>query len=176
METVRELMNFSSFWTIWFWIAHIVAWSMASHFALGGPFDMIMEANREKDDDGPWSRATENLILAQVFRFHSMGRKYGTALTAISAFILSVLATMCFYPQMEFARALLTILGPLTLIYFLSIRTVDRIEAEQPRGRALRDAVRRQRFWNQVVGLLAVLMATVAAIAEFVRGITPVWY
>ena len=90
MSIVREYMSPDSFWTLWFWIAHVVTWSMASHFAMGVPYDMVVEANREKDEDGPWSRATEALILAQSFRFASMARRFGTALAAVVAFLIGM--------------------------------------------------------------------------------------
>lgn len=164
-------MNFDSFWTLWFWITHAVAWSLASHFAMGVPHDTIVEANRENTEDGPWAQAAEAMILAQVFRFTTMARRYGALLTGFSAFLLSALLTLGILADLEFARALCTLLIPLTLIYALTIRTAERIDARAPRGRALRDVVRRQRLVNQLVGLLGLASAIMIAVWQFTRSI-----
>ena len=168
-------MNFSSFWTIWFWIAHVVAWSMASHFTMGVPFDMIVQANREKDEGGPWAQATDMLARAQVFRITFFSDRYGTYLTALAAFILSTLVTLGFVFESELARAILSIMGPLTLIYALSIRQAEKARARDLSGVALRRLVTRQRFINQAIGVLAVFCAVALAVWEVTRGLTPVW-
>jgi len=174
MDIVREFMSPDSFWTLWFWIAHVVAWSMASHFAMGVPFDMIVEANREKSEDGPWVRATEALILAQAFRFTSMARRFGVAAAAAIAFLLSMLLTLGIHTDIEFARAVATILAPLSLIYVLTIRTAFRIESSGARGAALRRMVRGLRLQNQLVGLLAITCAVAVAIWEVMRDMVPI--
>ena len=174
MTTLRELMDFSSFWTVWFWVTHVIAWSMASHFTLGVPFDAIIQANREKEP-GPWSEAVEGMAQAQVYRFSFFYDRYGVALTAISTFLLTLLATLGFWTDVELARALLTILLPLTLIYLLSMRVALRARDAGLTGTELRRAITRQRFWNQLVGVLAVFFAVCLAVWEVARNITPMW-
>ena len=55
MFVLQELMNFQSFWSLWFWLTHAVAWSLASHFTMGVPYDLVVETNREEAEDGPIS-------------------------------------------------------------------------------------------------------------------------
>ncbi|MSU89951.1 hypothetical protein GE300_10055 [Rhodobacteraceae bacterium 2CG4] len=174
MDIVREFMSPDSFWTLWFWIAHVVAWSMASHFAMGVPYDMIVEANRETAEDGPWARATEAMILAQAFRFTAMARRFGVAAAAAVAFLLSMLVTLGLHTDIEFARAVATILGPLTLIYVLTVRTAFRIEQTHARGAALRRMIRTQRLQNQMIGLMAIAIAVAVAVWEVMRNIVPI--
>ncbi|NNU80734.1 hypothetical protein HMH01_09825 [Halovulum dunhuangense] len=169
-------MDFGSFWTVWFWICHVATWSVLSHFALGVPFDMILEVNREKSEDGPWARATEALILAQVFRYTALGRRYGVVLTGVTAFLVTVLLTFSVMEQMELARALATILLPMTVIYATSLQTAFRIERRGLRGADLRGAVRFQRLVNQLIGLLAIMAAVALAIWEQVRLMQPWWF
>ncbi len=159
-------MNFDSFWTLWFWITHVVAWSMASHFTMGVPYDMVIEANREKVEDGPYARATEALIQAQVFRFATLGRKYGVLLTGFSAFLLTTLITLGTLGDLEFARALLTLLAPLTFIYVLTVRAAIKVQRTGARDTDLRAVIKRQRIINQLIGLLGVSLAVVAAMYE----------
>lgn len=173
MTAIRELMSFDSFWTLWFWICHVAAWSLASHFTMGVPYDMVQEANREKTESGPWAQAAEAMILAQVFRFTTIARHYGTLLTGFTAFILAMIATLATLADLEFARALGTIMFPLALIYALTIRTAERIDRDAPRGRALRVRVRNQRLVNQFVGLLGITSAVGLALLEAIRDMNP---
>lgn len=170
MSIVREYMSPDSFWTLWFWVAHVVTWSMASHFAMGVPYDMVVEANREKSEDGPWARATEAIILAQSFRFTSMARRFGTALAASVAFLITVLLTLGIRSDVEFARAVATILVPLTLIYILTVRMAFRIENHDLKGPALRIMIRNLRLQNQLIGVLAICAAVGVAVWEIARN------
>lgn len=171
MEILDDLMNFSSFWTLWFWIAHVIAWSMASHFTLGVPFDIVQEADREAGEDGPWVHAAEAMIHAQAFRFASYGRRFGPLMTGVSAFIISVCITLSILADLELARALLTFFVPLTLVYIVTMRFARRVEADGLTGAALRKKLRMQRLVNQLIGLLAIAMAVMFAIYQAVRDI-----
>lgn len=157
-------MIFDSFWTLWFWIAHVIAWSLVSHFTLGVPYDLVQEAYREKDPHGPYAEATEAIILAQIFRFTAVYRRYGVVLVGFSAFLLTMLATLGLLAGSEFALAVLSILGPLTLVYALTVRAAFRMEARALRGAALRHALSVQRRINQAVGVFAVVLTAAAAI------------
>ncbi|MEM8868863.1 MAG: hypothetical protein AAGE38_00565 [Pseudomonadota bacterium] len=171
MDIIRELMNFNSFWTIWFWLLHVVAWSMASHFTLGVPFDMVIEANRENDEQGPYARATEALILAQVFRFNALFKRYGAVLVGFTAFLLAVLVTLGTLGGSEFARAVFTLMLPLTLIYVFTIRFAARIDRDGLRGAGLRKALGRQRLLNQLIGVLGISLAVILAVHQVVQNI-----
>lgn len=165
-------MNLDSVWTLWFWITHVIAWSMASHFALGVPYDMVLEAQRKRDGHEDWEQASEAMILAQVFRFVSYSRRFGPSVVGVSMFIVSALLTLATMADMEFARALLTLFGPLILIYIFTIRTALRIDAAQDRGEALFRRLKIQRLINQFIGLIAIASAVMLAIFEAVDDLT----
>jgi len=173
---LQELMNFDSFWSFWFWILHVVTWSMASHFTMGVPYDLVIQANREEAEDGPYQHAAEAMINAQIFRFTAMWRRHALLLTGFSAFLISMLATLGTLGRLEFARALLTILGPLTLLYVLTIRKALKMERWALTGAPLRRAIWRQRFVNQLVGLLAIIMAVILAIYQAVLSIEVLYW
>ncbi len=173
METLSEFMIFESFWSVWFWAVHVMAWSLAAHFAMGVPWDMVLEANREAREDGPWAQATEAMILAQVFRFTTLFRRLGVLVTGSAAFLASVLVTLGTLGQAEMARALASLILPLVLIYTLTVRTAFAIERDAPRGAALRRRIRNQRLANQAVGLLAIACAVALAVWEALRTMVP---
>lgn len=171
MDILRELMNFDSFWTLWFWLAHVIAWSMASHFTMGVPYDVVIEANREEGEDGPYAQAAEAMLQAQMFRFARLGERYGVGLTGAVAFLLTVLATLGILADLEFARALATIVGPLTFIYVLTILAAISWRRKGLSGAALRAVLKRQRIINQLVGLMGVLLAVIGSMYEALRNI-----
>jgi len=167
-------MDLGSFWSVWYWIAHAVIWSLASHFALGVPHDMVQQANREEDETGPWSRAAEAVMQAQIFRFTAIFDRYGEVMTGVGAFLLSVVATMGFYVGVELSKAIFCILAPLTLIYAFSIRTALRVRARRLSGADLRGAISRQRLVNQAIGFAAIILTVVLAVTQQLSRITPI--
>jgi len=171
VELLDDLMDFSSFWTVWFWITHVIAWSMASHFTLGVPFDMVQEADRESGEDGPWVQATEAMIQAQVFRFASYSSRFGTLMAGVSAFLLTVCFSLGILSDVEMARAALTFFIPLTLMYCLGVRFARKVEAQGLTGADLRKRYRLLRLLNQLVGLLAIFMAVALAIYQAVLDV-----
>ena len=43
---IFDLIDLRSFSNLWYWIALAVAWSSASHWVLGIPYDMVLRARR----------------------------------------------------------------------------------------------------------------------------------
>lgn len=175
MDELRHLMYFGSFWSLWFWIAQVITWSLTSHFTMGVPFDMILQANRENDETGAHARHCEALILAQVFRIVTIFRSFGAAIVGVWSFLIACLATLGIAFDSEFSLALLTILGPLTAVYALSARRAFALDAAGVRGPQLRLAIKRQRFVNQLIGLLAIASAAALAVRAVALTITPMW-
>lgn len=168
MENLREIMNLESLWTVWFWVAHVLAWSLSSHFVLGVPFDAVQQAQREKEP-GPWSAHVDAMIKASVFRYVSYFRRSGALIVGMWCFILASAATFALGFGNEFSLALLTLFVPLTFIYGLSIRWalwMDRVEMDAA-GR--RKAVRRLRFWIQLFGVLGILGAALTAVYYWIQ-------
>lgn len=164
LEELKVLMEFESFWSIWFWIIHAVVWSLISHFPMSVPFDMIVQANRAEDENSEESRQCEAWINAAVFRIVSVFRRFGTAVVAIWFFMLSVIATLGIWFWVHIALALLTILGPATLIYIYIVKSAFDIDRLKPTGQELRNAVRKQRLVGQAIGLFGIISAATLAL------------
>lgn len=45
-DMIFELIDMRSFSNLWYWIILAVAWSSASHWVLGVPYDMVHRARR----------------------------------------------------------------------------------------------------------------------------------
>lgn len=174
MDEIREIMNLESLWTLWFWIMHVIAWSMTSHFVLGVPFDVIVQANREKDEAGPWTFHADAMIRASVFRVVSYFRKMGTVIVGVWSFLIGSLLTFAILFQNEFCMAALTFMLPLTAIYAVSIRWALWIDGTELGPTELRQAVRRLRFWVQLFGVIAVILAGAIAVYFWVQTHVPI--
>ncbi|MEM9431196.1 MAG: hypothetical protein AAGA32_17095 [Pseudomonadota bacterium] len=173
MEDLRRLMDLDSIWTLWFWIMHIMAWSLTSHFTLGVPYDVVVQANRERDEDGPWTQHCEAMIRASVFRLVTVFDQLGPAIVGIWAFMLGSISSFAILYDHEFSVALLTLFVPLTLVYSVTVMRARAIARNGLTGQPLRNAVRSLRIWNQFCGMLGLILAAAAAIWTVISSITP---
>ncbi|MEO0912515.1 MAG: hypothetical protein AAFY59_05935 [Pseudomonadota bacterium] len=173
MDQLREIMNLDSLWTLWFWIMHVMAWSLTSHFVLGVPFDAVLQANREKEDFGPWARHTDAMIRASVFRVVTYFRRIGTLLVGVWSFLIGSLLTFAILFENEFCMAVLTLFLPLTAIYAVSIRWALWIDEAALDPAELRQVLRRLRFWVQLFGVVGIMLAGANAVYFWVQTHVP---
>ena len=124
-----------SFSNLWFWIALAVAWSTASHWILGVPYDLVQRAGRHGGDA---QRDLEDLVRVNVNRILYIARVSGLWLLGFAFFMLTSLAILAFWYDIEFAQALFLLGLPMSFVGALSLSTARLIEAEQPLGEALR--------------------------------------
>ncbi|GAB1480414.1 hypothetical protein MASR2M74_29910 [Paracoccaceae bacterium] len=156
-KIVFELIDLRSFSNLWYWIMLGVVWSMASHWVLGVPFDMIVRARR---DGGQTQDDLETLVRINTQRMLFISRTAGLGLAAVASFMLSVLAILGFWYGIEFSQALVLLLFPLMLLFGLSLRQARLIEAGAGQGEALHQRLRRHRFSTQVLGMVAIFITS----------------
>lgn len=154
-RTVAELIDLRSFSNIWYWIALAVAWSSASHWVLGVPWDMVTRARRR---GGQAEADLEALVRINVARLLGIGRAAGLALVAFGFFLYSLLAVLGFGYGIEFCQAMLLLLLPVSLVFLVSLSTAKLVEAGDLHGPALLARLARHRRWVQGTGFLAILV------------------
>lgn len=164
MDELFILMRFDSLWSIWFWFAHVVCWSLVGHFPLGVPYDMVTLANRENNEASEAAIKCDAMVDASVWRMVTLFRRYGVWITLIWFFLLSILISLGVWFDMELAEAVVTILGPMTLVYATSVHTAFRIERTGARGAEARGLLRRQRLISQFIGFFAISITAALAI------------
>ncbi|MEM9269227.1 MAG: component of SufBCD complex [Pseudomonadota bacterium] len=157
------LVELDSFWSLWYWVMVAVSWSVVSHWTLGVPFDLVINADRR---GGVWAEHCDTLTHINVFRLTSVFREFGVALMALAGFIVGAIGTIGFWANVEFARALFVLILPHGIAALFSVRAAFWIERESIRGKPLRRAIRRQRFWTQFVGFWGILLCASFAIYE----------
>ncbi|WP_281982035.1 component of SufBCD complex [Thalassorhabdomicrobium marinisediminis] len=153
--TLFEVIDMRSFSNLWFWIGLAVLWSTVSHWVLGVPYDMIQRARKH---GGEAEIDLQDLVRINVNRLLYIGRVSGLVLLALVAFILTSLAILAFYYDVEFAQATFLLAFPMTLVGALSLSTATVIAREQPQGDALYARLSKHRIITQFIGMISIFV------------------
>jgi len=156
-QTVFELIDMRSFSNLWYWIALAVAWSSASHWVLGVPWDTVLRARRV---GGQSEQDLTDLVRINSNRILHIADVSGVWLILLSFFVHTLLIGLGFFYAVEFAQAVFLILGPMTLVGAMSVRTARIIRAESCVGDDLRRRLGRHRFWVQLIGMLSIFVTS----------------
>lgn len=154
---VFELIDMRSFSNLWYWIALAVLWSSASHWVIGVPFDMVVRARRK---GGQAVEDLDMMVTINVNRLLYIAETAGLWLTGISTFLLSTLAVLAFWYNVEFAQAVIFLLAPMVLVFQLSLRTARRIAADGVAGPALWRRLMMHRMAVQGIGVVSIFVTS----------------
>jgi len=154
-DTVFTLIDLRSFSNLWFWIVLAVAWSTASHYVIGVPFDMVLRARRQ---GGAAMTDLEAMVELQLRRRARIARSGGVWLVAFWAGFLTVVALLGFWYRIEFAQAVALLTLPMTLVTALGWRLSTRLQSERPRDEALTRRLTWHRLVIQIIGVLSILV------------------
>lgn len=152
-DMALEVIDLRSFSNLWYWIALAVLWSSVSHWVLGVPHDMIQRARRE---GGQVLADVEDLVRINVTRLLHLVDSGALVFVGLSGFWLSTLAVLAFYYDVEFAKALLLLIGPLALVLWVSVIESRRIAAGANQGDALLRRLTVHRRVVQVIGIISI--------------------
>ena len=153
--TVFEMIDMRSFSNLWFWIVLAVVWSSASHWVIGVPFDMVARAKR---NGGKAEQDLEDLARINANRLLFIVDEAGLWLSGMISALLTMLAVLGFWYDVEFAQAVFLIAAPMTLVFLLSVASSRRIVAEDGQGEALWRRLRIHRLISQVIGMVAIFV------------------
>ena len=157
--TLFEVIDMRSFSNLWYWIALAVAWSSASHFVLGVPWDLVRRGQRT---GGQAARDVEAMVSAQVRRLVMIDEAAGLWALAILSGALTALALLGFLYGVEFAQALFLLTFPLAAVGGLTLALARRLAAQAALGRLgpedLYPLLRRHRRITQAIGMLSIFV------------------
>lgn len=154
-DSVFTLIDLRSFSNLWFWIVLAVTWSVASHYVIGVPFDMVLRARRQ---GGAAMADLESMVELQLRRRSRIFRSGGVWLVGIWTGLLTVIALLGFWYRIEFAQALALLAVPLTAVMALSLQLTARLRRERPRDEALTRRLTWHRLVIQIIGVLSILI------------------
>ncbi len=156
LQTLTDLIDMRSFSNLWYWIALAVAWSSASRWVLGVPWDLVIRARRR---GGAHAEQLHALMQLNVARYLLMAREGGLAATVMGSFLMTVLLLLGFVYKVEFCQALSLIAAPMALVAWLSLRVAQHYEAALAEGvpstEVLIRVLSRHRLHVQLIGIVA---------------------
>lgn len=156
-QKVFELIDMRSFSNLWYWIALAVLWSSASHWVIGVPFDMVVRARRK---GGQAVEDLDMMVAINVNRLLYIAETAGLWVIGMSAFLLSTLAVLAFWYEVEFAQAVIFLMAPMVLVFQLSLRTARRIAAEGTAGPELWRRLMVHRMVVQGIGVVSIFVTS----------------
>lgn len=151
-EAIIRVIDLRTFGSIWYWLVVVVAWSVASNWLIGVPFDMLFAAR--KYQDAPVADLAA-IVDINVRRIIAVDRLFGVWLTGLSAFLLSGLATMGFVYQLEFAQGGFLLAAPLGLVALINLRLARQLSRAPLAGKDLVRRLFAVRLWTQVIAMIA---------------------
>lgn len=154
-DNVFTLIDLRSFSNLWFWIVLAVTWSVASHYVIGVPFDMVMRARRK---GGAAMADLETMVDLQLRRRAGIFQSGGALLVGLWTCLLTAVAILGFWYRIEFAQAVTLLLVPLTLVMGLGLRLAAQLRSERPRAEALTRRLTWHRLLVQIIGVLSILV------------------
>lgn len=161
-------ISFKSFSSVWYWIMTGIAWSMTCHYTLGVPYDALVRAHSK---GGKYAEEAETLARLNINRISDVAGRHAALVTACIGFILAMIATFGFGYGYEIAQAFFVLVAPITLVHLLGARLAVRLRTNAVMGEELRNALTRRRFWNQVIGLSSIFLASMLAFWNFAKDI-----
>jgi len=156
-DIIFDQIHLRSFSSLWFWLALVGVWTLASHRVLGVSSDMIRHARKYGK---PAEADLEALVQIKVARLRRIFDEAGVVIVGLLFFLLSSLVVLGFYHGVELAQALTLILVPLTWVGFLNLRLVRQVQAGNATGAGLVRLLGRHRHKVQAIGLFSIFATT----------------
>lgn len=167
--TILDALGISSFETVWYWVLHVLVWTLVTHRTLGVPYDMILRARRLPEV----LDRVEALSLIFSERATALCRRVGVAAALVGGFVLSGLFALGFLSGLVLAQAAFLLLFPLAVIVYSTMTAALRIERRQFRGTVLLQVLARRHFWHQIVAVAALFAALSVAMFHHPRLLGP---
>jgi hypothetical protein len=154
-STIVDVIDTRSFSSVWYWIVLATAWSTASHYVLGVPFDMITRARRFGGDA---YQELAGLVTINTRRVLFIASASGMVILGFWAFVMVSLLLLAFWYWVEFAQAVVLIALPMTAIAAMTLRTARQIDEDKPEQEELLRRLMRHRFWTHVIGMISIFV------------------
>lgn len=161
IDIITGLIDFRTFSNIWYWLAVMVTWAVATHWVIGVPFDMVVRARRQ---GGQAAQDLDILVAINLRRLLTLSGTPAVILVGIGAFVVTAAAMLGFVYGLELAQGLFCLAFPLVFVAFLTWRSCQRLALDQPTGPALIRALVRLRFWIQLIAITALFCTALLGI------------
>ncbi|WP_439508957.1 hypothetical protein, partial [Yoonia sp.] len=117
IDIITSLIDFRTFSNIWYWLAVMVTWAVATHWVIGVPFDMVVRARRH---GGRAAQDLEMLVAINLRRLLTLSGTPAVILVGIGAFVVTAAAMLGFVYGLELAQGLFCLVFPLVFVAVLT--------------------------------------------------------
>ncbi len=155
--TILDLIDLRSFSNIWYWIVLVAVWSMATHWVLGVPQDVVARARRQ---GGQAAGELAVLLRVGIRRRMWVHAPFGHWLLGAACFAMTVLVLLGFVYRIEFAQAVVLLVGPMALVFALGQRLSRRIMALPEGAPEVHALLANHRALVQAIGGLSIFATT----------------
>jgi hypothetical protein len=127
-----RIIAFAGFDSLWYWVLHVVVWTLVCYRTLGVPLDMLLRARHEP---GAAERVAllARLSAERIVGIHDLA---GAPIAAAAGFLLAALAALGFLSGLEGAQAAFALLLPLAAVAYSKLRLA--LFGKKAAGRASR--------------------------------------
>ncbi len=151
----------ASFQSIWYWVLHVVIWTLACYRTLGVPHDMLLRARRLPEI----ADRVDTLAALTSLRIGGIHDTLGVPIAAGLGFVLAGLFALGFWTGIEAAQAGFALMLPLVIINYSKLRLALAVRRQEMAGPKLVLALARRRVWHQLIAILGMLGAAAVALA-----------
>ena len=155
----RPLFQFfaaASFQSLWYWVLHVVVWTLACYRTLGVPHDMLLAGAPAAGGRRAGRRARAPRLrrgsAASTTRSGCRSPRWPASFSP-AVFALGFLSGI------ETAQAAFAILLPLAVIVYSKLRLALAVRRKRMAGPELVLALARRRIWHQFIAVAAMLAA-----------------
>lgn len=149
----------AGFDSIWYWVLHVVVWTLVCARTLGVPQDMLIRARREPAVAG----RVELLAGVGAERIAAVHDLAGVPIAAAAGFVLAALAALGFLTGLESAQAIFMLLAPLAAIGYSNLRLALFLHGRRVAHPRLVLMLVHRRFWHQTIAVVAMLATAALA-------------
>ena len=161
IDIITGLIDFRTFSNIWYWLAVIVTWAVATHWVIGVPFDMVVRARRQ---GGQAAQDLDIFVAINLRRLLTLSGTPSVILVGIGAFVVTAAAVLGFVYGLELAQGLFCLAFPLVFVAVLTWRSCQRLALDQQTGPAFIRALVLLRFWIQLIAITALFCTALLGI------------
>jgi hypothetical protein len=157
--SLLRIIASAGFDSLWYWVLHVVVWTLVCYRTLGVPHDMLLRA---RHDPAVAERIAllAGLSAERIAGIHDLA---GTAVAALAGFVLAALAALGFLTGLEGAQAAFVLLLPLAAITYSKLRLAVFLRGRKTPILHLVVMLSRRRFWHQTIAVAAMLAAAALA-------------
>jgi hypothetical protein len=156
----------ATFLSVWYWVFAVLIWGVICNYTFGIPNELLMRSTRSAEEGEIFDRyARRNLAM-----FGRAIRKRTFVVTAVTAFVLTLIGTLAIWNRAEAAMGLLVILGPLAARWMWGGHMIRKLNDNMPEPETLRRVFLFERRLTGVVAGLSIVTAMWVATARHGPG------